>query len=117
MKNLNEPLKEPEGEVVAFQLPGNRTGANQEPLISKRQVEELRSRWTSIQASFVDEPRTAVSDADKLVSSTVKQLAEVFREQHAHLETQWSKGGDVSTEDLRKAMQNYRAFFDRLLSM
>jgi hypothetical protein len=32
------------------------------------------------------------------------------------LEGQWDRGDEVSTEDLRIALQRYRSFFDRLLS-
>jgi hypothetical protein len=31
------------------------------------------------------------------------------------LEGQWNQGNDVSTEDLRKALQRYRSFFNRLV--
>jgi hypothetical protein len=31
------------------------------------------------------------------------------------LESQWNQGSDVSTEDLRKALQHYRSFFNRLV--
>jgi hypothetical protein len=33
------------------------------------------------------------------------------------LEQQWDRGDDVSTEDLRIALQRYRSFFQRLLSI
>jgi hypothetical protein len=33
------------------------------------------------------------------------------------LEGQWEKGDNVSTEDLRVALQRYRSFFDRLLKL
>ncbi len=36
---------------------------------------------------------------------------------HGRLEQQWSRGDDVSTEDLRIALKRYRSFFDRLLSL
>jgi hypothetical protein len=38
-------------------------------------------------------------------------------EERSKLEGQWSRGDNVSTEDLRLALQRYRSFFDRLLSM
>ena len=134
MKNLNESRKRDEEieqdyrqdeikggagtarDVVQFQ---HRSGTHGEsgPLLPQRQVEELRSRWTTIQASFVDEPRKSVQDADQLVGSAIKQLEEVFFSQRAGLEKQWSRGDEVSTENLRVAFQHYRDFFDRLLSM
>jgi hypothetical protein len=65
----------------------------------------------------VDEPRKAVEQADGLVASAMKRLAEVFAEERSHLEQQWDRGDNVSTEDLRVALQRYRSFFDRLLSV
>lgn len=128
MKNLNEPRrdrdvardvsseKRPEGEVISME--GRRLNTREEgSLVGTRQMEELRGRWSGIQASFVDDPRKAVQEADALVSSAIKQIEDSFRDQRAKLEQRWSKGTDASTEDLRIAVQNYRAFFDRLLSM
>jgi hypothetical protein len=34
-----------------------------------------------------------------------------------NLEKQWDRGADVSTEELRVALQRYRSFFDRLLKI
>ena len=47
----------------------------------------------------------------------VKTLAETFADERAKLEQQWSQGDNVSTEDLRIALQRYRSFFDRLLTI
>jgi hypothetical protein len=80
-------------------------------------AEWFRSRWTDIQAGFVDEPRHAVEQADGLVADTIKRLAEVFAEERSQLDAQWKRGEDVSTEDLRLALRRYRSFFDRLLSV
>ena len=74
-------------------------------------------RWSDIQAAFVDEPRRAVEQADGLVASAMKRLAEVFAEERSTLEQQWDRGDSVSTEDLRIALQRYRTFFQRLLSI
>ena len=78
--------------------------------------EGFQRRWDSIQAGFVDEPRTAVQDADGLVAELMQRLAESFSNERSSLESQWDGDGDVSTEDLRVALQRYRSFFDRLLS-
>jgi len=86
-------------------------------LFKSEDTERFRSRWTDIQAGFVDEPRHAVESADGLVADTIKRLAEVFAEERSQLEAQWSRGEDVSTEDLRVSLRRYRSFFDRLLSV
>jgi len=87
------------------------------PLFAKDETEDFRRRWTDIQAAFVDEPRQAVENADSLVAAAIKRLAEIFARERSTLEQQWAQGGDVSTEDLRVALQRYRSFFDRLLSV
>jgi hypothetical protein len=46
----------------------------------------------------------------------MQRLANSFAEERQNLESQWDRGDDVSTEDLRIALQRYRSFFDRLLS-
>lgn len=65
----------------------------------------------------MDEPRRSVEQADELIATSIKRLAEVFAEERSKLEQQWGRGGDVSTEDLRVTLQRYRSFFTRLLSV
>jgi hypothetical protein len=92
-------------------------GGQSTPLFPTGELSNLRSRWGEIQTAFVDEPRKAVEQADALVASAMKRLAEIFSEERSKLEHQWDQGDNVSTEDLRVAFQRYRAFFHRLLSM
>jgi hypothetical protein len=92
-------------------------GAGGTPLFPSNELEDLRTRWKDIQTGFVDEPRKAVEQADGLVASAMKRLAEVFAQERSGLEQQWDRGDNVSTEDLRVALQRYRSFFDRLLSV
>jgi len=91
--------------------------ANGTPLFPSNELNDLRTRWKEIQTAFVDEPRKAVEQADSLVASAMKRLAEVFAQERSGLEQQWDRGDSVSTEDLRVALQRYRSFFDRLLSV
>jgi hypothetical protein len=69
-----------------------------------------------VQAGFVDEPREAAKEADSLVAELMQKLADSFAKEREKLEGQWDSGDDVSTEDLRIALQRYRSFFNRLLS-
>jgi hypothetical protein len=87
------------------------------PLFSESETGEFRSQWIKIQTCFVDEPRGTVKDADKLVSAVMQRLAEGFANERSGLESQWDRGDNVSTEDLRVALQRYRSFFDRLLKL
>jgi len=80
-------------------------------------LNDFNSRWSEIQTGFVDEPRRAVQQADALVSDVIKRIADSFGRERTQLEQQWDRGDDVSTEDLRVALQRYRSFFSRLLTI
>jgi hypothetical protein len=77
--------------------------------------EQFRTRWNEIQGRFVDEPRSAVQQADTLVSEVIEKITRMFASEHSLLEGQWNQGNEVSTEELRKALQHYRSFFNRLV--
>jgi hypothetical protein len=91
--------------------------ARHTPLFNEHESNDLRSRWQYIQGEFVDDPQASVKQADELVADSIRRLAEMFAAERANLEATWSKGGEVSTEDLRQALRRYRSFFDRLLSI
>jgi len=86
------------------------------PLFPDDELHNFRARWDQVQGSFVDEPRKAVEQADNLVASVVKRIAEQFAAEREKLEHRWDKGDEINTEDLRQAFRSYRSFFDRLLS-
>jgi hypothetical protein len=91
-------------------------GDRLEPVMPADNADRYRSRWHELQASFVDEPQKVVEQADELVAELMKELAQTFAEERQGLEEQWSRGDDVSTEDLRVALTRYRSFFERLLA-
>ena len=85
-------------------------------LLPEGEESDFQRRWEEIQTRFVDDPRQAVEDADALVAGVMQRIAEGFAQARDGLEGQWSRGEDVGTEELRVALQRYRAFFRRLLS-
>ena len=91
--------------------------ADASPLFPAGEATSFRARWIEAQTSFVDEPRHAVEQADGLVAEMMQRLASVFADERARLEEQWSRGDDISTEDLRVALRRYRSFMDRLLAV
>jgi hypothetical protein len=96
---------------------GATAGDHAEPMFPAGEVDGFRTRWVEVQTGFVDEPRNAVEQADGLVAEMMKRLAQVFADERSKLEEQWSRGDDISTEDLRQALRRYRSFMDRLLSV
>lgn len=93
-----------------------------EPLLAD--ATGLRARWQQAQANFVDDPRTAVTDAAALVEQTAQALIDGLERRQRQLRQQWERGqaGDPNapagepsdTERLRLTMQRYRALFDQL---
>jgi hypothetical protein len=106
-----------EGTPKAAATPATVDESGHASLFHDDETEAFRSRWEAIQTGFVDQPRTAVEEADALVAQVVARLAEVFSEERSTLEGQWDKGDNISTEDLRLALRRYRSFFDRLLTV
>ena len=92
------------------------TGPAQTSLLADDDATQFRTRWQDLQTGFVDEPRRAVQEADALVAELMQRLADTFAQERSELERQWDRGDEVSTEDLRVALQRYRSFFDRLLT-
>src|SRR4051812_4761997 len=90
------------------------TNGDAAPLLSD--AGGFQARWEEIRGRFVEEPRGAVEDAAALVATVMQRLAEGFAQERDRLEAQWGRGEDISTEDLRVALQRYRSFFQRLLS-
>ena len=93
--------------------------------------------WRQLQAKFVDDPAGAVNEADRLVSDLMAtrgypmtdfdrraedlsvdhaSVVNHYREAH-HIVTSQPDPRRVSTEDLRQAVQHYRALFEDLLEI
>ena len=116
--------------------------ASREARVRKFHIEELpagaRDRyteeWRTVQTRFVDEPRAALNQADKLVANVMRdrgypmenfeqRVADISPDhpdvvenyRAAHDIAARSERGEVSTEDLRQAMVHYRTLFDDLL--
>ncbi|HEY1976330.1 MAG TPA: hypothetical protein VGG89_07295 [Candidatus Baltobacteraceae bacterium] len=116
--------------------------ATRQARVRKFHIEELPAgakdryveEWRTVQTRFVDEPRAAVVDADHLVVAVMRdrgypmenfeQRAADISPDHPHVVEDYrvahgiaarSERGEVSTEDLRQAMQHYHTLFDELL--
>ena len=92
------------------------------------------TRWQMVQTAFVDNPSSAVGDADRLVTEVMRDrgypvddfdqqaadisvdhptVVEHYRAAHRiHLSQQ---NGDIDTEAQRQAFVHYRALFEKLL--
>jgi hypothetical protein len=103
--------------------------------LSVTESDRFAREWRTTQELFVDDPRTALADADRLVHSAMKargypigdefdQRAADLSVDHPGVVEHYRAGHDIatsdarrpaSTEDLRLAMKHYRVLFEDLL--
>jgi hypothetical protein len=102
--------------------------------LSRQAREKYADRWRTVQTAFVDNPSSAVGDADRLVTQVMRErghpiddfdqraadisvdqptVVENYRAAHSISLSQ--QRGDVGTEKQRQAFVHYRALFERLL--
>jgi len=103
--------------------------------LSREDADRFATAWKSVQARFVDDPRTAVIEADRLISDVMRtrgypvddpnRVIDDLSVDHAHVINHYRAGRDIvtrhekgqaSTEDLRQAMVHFRALFDELVA-
>jgi hypothetical protein len=105
----------PNGKTMPHEAPVGTYAGSSTALLVREESEHFRTRWNEIQGKFVDEPHAAVEQADGLVSEVIQRITQMFATEHSSLEGQWNQDTDASTEDLRKTLQHYRSFFNRLV--
>jgi hypothetical protein len=102
-----------EASPTAATLPASLDGPEDGPLLPD--ADELRANWQRVQASFVDDPHTAVAEAADLVGHVVQALTGALRQRQARLREQWvTDGEEPDTERLRVTLQQYRAVFSQI---
>jgi hypothetical protein len=69
--------------------------------------------WNEVQAMFVDDPRASIERAAGLVDDQVKSLIEAVTERQRSMQSAW-QAHDAGTEELRVALQHYRAFWNSI---
>jgi hypothetical protein len=72
-------------------------------------------QWPAIQSLFVDDPRGAVERAAAAAGEVAASLIATLEREQADLRASWQQNAD--TEQLRTALQRYRAFCGRLEGM
>jgi hypothetical protein len=102
--------------------------------LSREEGDRFTQAWRTVQSRFVDDPPTAVNEADRLIEEVMRARGYPVEDtahrlddlsvDHAAVVSHYRTGreivvrhgrGEASTEDLRKAMVHYRALFDELV--
>lgn len=135
----------PEYDRLTTQLSPNKAATvleQREKRVSRFQIRSLRederarfaAEWRTIQERFVDDPPSAVSSADRLIQEALKTRGypmSEFEQRTADLSVEYphvvenyrtahriameAERGAATTEQLRQAMQHYRALFEEVL--
>ncbi|MBL1080971.1 hypothetical protein JK359_03110 [Streptomyces actinomycinicus] len=97
------------------------TGA---PLLAREETERWEQRMREVAVGFVDEPRTAVEQADRTLEEIAARFTEAVTRRRRTLRTSWEgaedtrgrgPGSESDTEQLRLALRDYRDLAGRLL--
>ncbi len=81
------------------------------------EVADVRTRWTAIQSQFVDEPCSAVEQGEALVAETAERVKQMISAMQLSIGQQWLNHDDISTEELRKTLLDYRALLNHMLNL
>jgi len=98
-------------------------------------ADAFSASWRRVQGRFVDDPRTAVVEADHLIEDVMRARGYPVEDTHRRLDdlsvdhaqvvhhyragreiVERHERGDATTEDLRQAMVHFRALFDELVA-
>jgi hypothetical protein len=85
-------------------------------LLDSDEVDGFRDRWPEIKATFVDDPRSSVQQADALVNEVTQLVVRRLTDERSRMESDWSSG-EVSTEDLRQSLHRYQVFFEHITAV
>jgi hypothetical protein len=97
---------------------GTHTTLTSEPatgLLNNEESKHFRKQWDGIQSRFVDDPHAAIQQADSLTSEVIEKITGMFASELNSLQNQRHENNDVTTEDLRQALQRYRAYINSLV--
>ncbi|MBW3603973.1 MAG: hypothetical protein KY460_03495 [Actinobacteria bacterium] len=102
--------------------------------LSDEERERYANEWRDVQRRFVDEPERTLGDADRLITQamrdrgyptehydqkiedlSVEHAATLDAYREAHDITERHERDGVSTDELRRAMQRYRAIFEDIV--
>ncbi len=86
-------------------------------LVGRNDKEDFQSRWHTIQMGFVDEPHGAVENADALVAEVIDYLSKALAAERDTVNQDWMHEDNLSTEELRLALRDYRTLFNHLISI
>ncbi|MEV5430970.1 hypothetical protein [Streptomyces sp. NPDC052701] len=114
----DRPPGTPAGEAAGTRE-SERTGTR---LLPHEERDRLAARLQHTVAGFVDEPRAAVEEADRVLEELTARFTEAVTQHRRTLRRSWQPAdggsgpaGTADTEQLRLALRDYRELAERLL--
>jgi hypothetical protein len=98
-----------------------RPPGSEAPLLAHEESQELEQRLTQAVGRFVDGPRDAVAEADRVLEEIAARFTEAVTRRRRTLRSTWQNSDDgdatgtADTEQLRLALRDYRELAQRLL--
>ncbi|MET7487326.1 hypothetical protein [Streptomyces sp. NPDC005538] len=84
-------------------------------LLPHDESDKFNLRLQHAVTGFVDEPRSAVEEADHVLEEVAARFTEAVTKRRATLHGTWEAKGSEDTEQLRLALRDYRELTERLL--
>ena len=108
-----------QGEAVCVDRSPEHANRTQESssFFSPAETQTFRSRWNNIQVRFVDDPASAVDEANSLVSEAIEHLKQGFSAQRQPRGETSDPNQRDSTEERRLLLRRYRTLVERLVSI
>lgn len=95
--------------------PAPAVGSGNGSLLPHDESDKFSLRLQHAVTGFVDEPRSAVEEADHVLEEVATRLTEAVTKRRATLHGSWQSKGSDDTEQLRLALRDYRELAERLL--
>ncbi|MDX3640968.1 hypothetical protein [Streptomyces sp. MB09-02B] len=110
------------GENATRASDGNGSRSLGSPLLPHDESDKLTQRLQHAVGGFVDEPRSAVEEADHVLEEVTARFTDAMTQRRRTLRTSWETGADdrataTDTEQLRLALRDYRELTERLLRL
>lgn len=110
------------GENAIGASPGNGSRSAGSPLLPHDESDKLTLRLQHAVGGFVDEPRSAVEEADHVLEEVTARFTDAMTQRRRTLRNTWETGADdrataTDTEQLRLALRDYRELTERLLRL